>query len=150
MFSINNLPWHPCKPFSPLQYIFDIKAALPLTGELDLYKHHIVLARSASSRNLVLYMILAYWWMLFLLHIDGLLQERRTSCVLALELRLSCINPSISCLNVDFQPWCVLSNDLPYSAKSNVKFRRQTDISLASGPIMRSPQFHLSNSEKMR
>ena len=29
-------------------------------------------------------------------HIDGLVQERRNSNVLAMELRLSCINPSIS------------------------------------------------------
>ena len=28
-------------------------------------------------------------------HIDGLMQERRNSSALAMELRLSCINPSI-------------------------------------------------------
>ena len=28
-------------------------------------------------------------------HIDGLVQERRNSSVLAMELRISCINPSI-------------------------------------------------------
>ena len=30
-----------------------------------------------------------------LLHIDGLVQESRNSSVLAMELRLSCINPSL-------------------------------------------------------
>ena len=30
-----------------------------------------------------------------MLHIDGLVQERRNSIALAMELRLSCINPSI-------------------------------------------------------
>ena len=29
-------------------------------------------------------------------HVDGLMQERRNSIANALELRLSCINPSIS------------------------------------------------------
>ena len=29
-------------------------------------------------------------------HIDGLVQERRNSSALAMELRLSCTNPSIS------------------------------------------------------
>ena len=32
-----------------------------------------------------------HWWQ----HIDGLMQERRNSSALAMELRLSCINPSI-------------------------------------------------------
>ena len=40
------------------------------------------------------------WWD----HIDGLVQERRNSSALAMELRLSCTNPSISWTNV----WSVL------------------------------------------
>ena len=31
-------------------------------------------------------------------HIDGLMQERRNSSALAVELRLSCTNPSVSAL----------------------------------------------------
>ena len=32
-------------------------------------------------------------------HLDGLVQERRNSSALAMELRLSCINPSLSCVH---------------------------------------------------
>ena len=38
---------------------------------------------------------MAIIYYLQVLHIDGLLQERRTSTALAMELRLSCTNPSI-------------------------------------------------------
>ena len=34
-------------------------------------------------------------WVHFDLYFDGLVQERRNSSVLAMELRLSCTNPSI-------------------------------------------------------
>ena len=34
-------------------------------------------------------------WVVFVPHIDGLVQERRNSSVLAMELRLSCIDPSV-------------------------------------------------------
>ena len=35
-------------------------------------------------------------------HVDGLVQERRSSNALAMELRLSCTNPSLYCVS---QPW---------------------------------------------
>ena len=35
------------------------------------------------------------WWPPLCAHIDGLMQERRNSSALAMELRLSFINPSI-------------------------------------------------------
>ena len=35
------------------------------------------------------------WYSTFIYHIDGLVQERRHSSALAMELSLSCINPSI-------------------------------------------------------
>ena len=35
------------------------------------------------------------WYQNMILHIDGLVQERRNSIANALELRLSCTNPSI-------------------------------------------------------
>ena len=42
---------------------------------------------------------------LLLVHIDGLVQERRNSIVSALELRLSCTNPSIY-----KHKWCYLGS----------------------------------------
>ena len=41
-----------------------------------------------------------------ILHIDGLMQERRNSGVLAMELRLSCINPSICSVAFDINCEC--------------------------------------------
>ena len=38
-----------------------------------------------------------YWFRNWKIHIDGLVQERRSSSALAMELRLSCTNPSICC-----------------------------------------------------
>ena len=35
-------------------------------------------------------------------HIDGLVQERRNSSALAMELGLSCINPSILCMSLSW------------------------------------------------
>ena len=34
-------------------------------------------------------------FVIFMLYVDGLVQERRNSSVLAMELRLSCTNPSM-------------------------------------------------------
>ena len=38
-------------------------------------------------------------WVRLFQHIDGLVQERHNSSALAMEWRLSCTNPSISCVN---------------------------------------------------
>ena len=38
-------------------------------------------------------------------YIDGLMQERRNSSALAMELRLSCINPSIFCEQMTHEIW---------------------------------------------
>ena len=38
------------------------------------------------------------WWKIYIYHFDGLVQERCNSSALAMELRLSCNNPSIWCL----------------------------------------------------
>ena len=35
------------------------------------------------------------WWILYVEYIDGLVQEKRNSIANALELRLSCTNPSL-------------------------------------------------------
>ena len=48
----------------------------------------------------------------FTLHLDGLVQERCNSSVLAMELRLSCTNPSISfwiniCALNMYEVWCM-------------------------------------------
>ena len=65
----------------------------------------------------------AFWihflerWYSHFCHIDGLVQERHNSSVLAMELRLSCINPSIC-------HWSLLLSKGPIDNKS------------ASGPVM--------------
>ena len=52
--------------------------------------------RNASSTNIIeIVPRINVWARFIMLHIDGLVQERRNSSALAIELRLSCINPSM-------------------------------------------------------
>ena len=48
---------------------------------------------------------LNWWWSSLLAHIDGLMQERRNSIANAMELRLSCTNPSIYTASLDLNEW---------------------------------------------
>ena len=78
----------------------------------------------------------------FNVHIDGLVQERRNSSALAMELCLSCINPSIwhTVSNVNTRCFCVyyvvyfqissISVDLHFSLPSSFSF---SSASLLSG-----------------
>ena len=56
--------------------------------------HHVQISLHCSNESY-------FSHLLWSIHIDGSVQERRNSSVLAMELRLSCIDPSMYCLSLE-------------------------------------------------
>ena len=56
-------------------------------------------------------------WIIYLSHIDGLMQTRRNSSALAMELRLSCTNPPTCWVSVGlYSDWfCTSVTSVPYA-----------------------------------
>ena len=67
--------------------------------------HDTVVCSAITRVNKIPDLLWKIWYITTIAYIDGLVQERHNSNVLAMELRLSCINPSICKLVITARIW---------------------------------------------